>query len=241
MPDLIAILEQSPAGSWPAFIAVALAGLLMGVAPSSLPLISVVMGFVAGRQDAPSGRAWMAGLAPSVGFVVAMAMVDAAIGALFGLLGFVVVRALATHLAFTYLVIGLVLVVLGLAMLRLVRVRWPTPRRPRTTRPHSFAAGFALGVPVGLTTCPACTPIVLPILGAAASSATPWAGAALLFTFGLARGIPVMIAGSLTGSVKHVRWLAPWVVRVEAAGGIVLLFVAGYFLYLSAVYGQWLP
>lgn len=236
MPDLIAVLEQVPVLSWAAFAAVAFAGLLMGVAPSSLPLISVVTGFVAGRHDTAQVRPWASGLAPSAGFVLGMATVDAAIGAVSGLIGFAVLRALATQLALVNLLLAVILIIIGLALLRLVRVPWPTLRRPRTQKAHSFGTGFALGIPFGLATCPACTPMVLPILGAAAASGTAWAGAALLFTFGLTRGVPVLVAGTVTGSVKHVRRLAPVIPAVERAGAFVVLAASIYFLYRAAVY-----
>ena len=54
MTDLLAQFHELPAASAAAFALVAAAGLLMGVAPGSLPLLSVVVGTVAARGDSAS-------------------------------------------------------------------------------------------------------------------------------------------------------------------------------------------
>jgi len=92
---------------------------------------------------------------------------------------------------------------------------------------------FGDGIPFGLSTCPACTPMVLPVLGAAAASGEAWVGAALLFTFGVARGVPLLVAGAVTDAAMHLRHVTAWVPRIERAGGVLLLLAALYFLYQS--------
>lgn len=77
----------------------------------------------------------------------------------------------------------------------------------------SFGGAFALGLPFGFSTCPACTPMTLPILAAAAATGSLWLGAALMFAFGLARGAPLLVAAVATDLV---------------------LLAAAYFFYLSA-------
>ena len=240
MMDFTAWLEQVSPASPLAFGLVALAGLIMGVAPSSLPLFSVVMGTMAARRESgEEATKWQSLSFPS-GFVLGIASVDTVVGALFGFLGMVVIQALAGSLALTNLGIGLLLVVIGLALLRLIRV--PGLRlgvEPRTAA--SFGGGYLMGIPFGLSTCPACTPIVLPVLAAAAATGKPWLGAALPFTFGLARGLPLIVAGAATGAVKHMRKLAPLVPRIERVGGVLVLIGAAFFFYQSAVHAGLAP
>jgi cytochrome c-type biogenesis protein len=78
--------------------------------------------------------------------------------------------------------------------------------------------------------------LVLPILGAAAVSGTPWLGGVLLFVFGLTRGIPLLVVGAATGRIKAVPRLTMWVPKIERASGILLLLAAVYFLYQSAIF-----
>lgn len=244
MLDLAAWFESISATSPLAFAVVAMAGLAMGVAPSSLPLFSVIAGYVAGRSahertttgpgEPALGR--RRGLWLSSGFVLGMATVDAAIGAVFGFVGYAVVRVLAGYLALTNLLVAVVLFVLGLALLRKIRVALPVVD-PALRRTDSFPAAYTLGVPFGLAACPACTPMLLPILTAAAATGTPGWGALLLFVFGLARGLPLIIVGAATGTIPYLGRLAPWIPRIERAGGVLLLVSAIYFLYQGAIAG----
>ncbi len=213
---------------------IALAGLLVGFAPSSLPLYSVVGGYVGGQASRTRG------LLLSIGFVLGQATVDAGIGVLFGLIGLTVIITVARYLAVTNLVIAAVLAVLGLALLRQIHVVVPV-LRPTARRVDSFAAAYALGVPFGLTTCPACTPLVLPVLGAAAATGSPWLGGLLLFVFGVARGAPLVVVGAAAQAVKRVPRFTLWVPAIERAGGILLLIAAAFFLYQSAAFAGMVP
>jgi len=207
----------------------------MGVAPSSLPLASVVAGYVGGQSRGRESNKRSTGLRLSAGFVLGLATVDAAIGAFFGFLGFTIIGVLAGSLAVTNLVLAVLLVVLGLALLRKIHIVIPI-LKPRARQVNSFKAAYALGIPFGLSVCPACTPMVLPILGAAAVSGTPWLGGILLLVFGLARGIPLLVVGAATGKIKTLPRFTMWVPKIERASGVVLLLAATYFLYQSAIY-----
>jgi cytochrome c-type biogenesis protein len=214
---------------------VALAGLSMGLAPSALPLASVIAGYVSTRAVGWDDSDLRKGLLLSAGFVLGMATVDAAVGILFGFVGFAVIGALAGSLAITNLVLGALLVVVGLALLRKVHIVLPV-LRPTPRRVNSFGAAFGLGIPFGLSVCPACTPMVLPILGAAAATGTPWLGGIVLLVFGLARGIPLLIVGFMTDKVRAVPRFATWIPKIEWVSGVLLILSAVYFLYLSAMY-----
>src|SRR5262249_22113344 len=154
----------------------------------SFPLLSVAAGLAAGQGAAAPGERRIEGLWQSAGFALGIATVDAVLGALFGLVGFAVLRVLASFLALAYALLAAVLALTGLALLRVIHVVIPvlTPS-PRPTQ--SFFGSYLLGLPFGLSTCPACTPLLLPVVAAAATTADPLMGAVLMFTFGLARGI----------------------------------------------------
>jgi cytochrome c-type biogenesis protein len=98
---------------------------------------------------------------------------DAVVGALFGFAGFAVMHVLARLLAPVYALLGALLIVGGLALLRMIRVVIPV-LAPSPKRARSFAGSYMLGLPFGLSTCPACTPL-LPVI--AAATADPVLGA----------------------------------------------------------------
>ena len=61
-------------------------------------------------------------------------------------------------------------------------------------------------------------------------------GAVLVFVFGLAPGVPLVLAGAVTGAVKQMRRAAGWMPIVERSGGYLLLLAALYFVYQTAAY-----
>jgi cytochrome c-type biogenesis protein len=216
---------------------VIVAGLLVGIAPSSFALLSVAAGFAAGRSRADKPR--VAGLWLSAGFALGIATTDTVIGALFGLAGFAVMRVLASFLALAYGLLAALLIVTGLALLRLIHIAIPM-FAPSIKPARTFLDSYAVGIPFGLSTCPACTPLILPIVLAAASTADPIMGAMLMFTFGIARGIPIVVTGTVAAKVSRLRQTSTFIRWVERIGGGLVLAAAAFFLYQTARYAGWL-
>lgn len=240
MPDLEPLLANA-SGLTPVIVGlVALAGLVVGIAPSSLPLLSVATGLAAGQGAAGPLGSKTRGMWLAAGFALGMATVEALLGALFGLVGFAVLRVLARVLWLAYAVLGGVLLVTGLALLRVLHVRIPVPGA--ATRPaQTFGASYLLGIPFGLSTCPACMPLLLPVVAAAAATGDPIMGAVLLFAFGLGRGVPIVIAGTATGILAYLLRARRLVRGVELASGALILAAALYYFYRAGVYLGWLP
>jgi cytochrome c-type biogenesis protein len=239
LTDLEPLLQNVTALTPLTIALAALAGLVVGIAPSSFPLMSVAAGLAAGRGAADRAGRRVEGFWLSAGFALGIATVDAILGALFGLAGFAVLRVLTSFLAIAYGLLGVILAVTGLALLRVIHIAIPVlAPSPKPTR--TFAGSYLLGLPFGLSTCPACTPLLLPVVVAAASTADPVLGAALMFTFGLARGIPVVAAGTAAGILAHLRRTRAFIRWAERAGGVLMLAAALYFLYQAAVYAGWL-
>lgn len=208
-----------------AVVGLALAfGLLVGFAPSTLAMAPVVVGYVGGAQARSIPRA----LGLSGSFVAGMVAVDVALGALFALAGRGALRVLGAGLPLWYGLVTAVLVVLAVINLGLWRPGLPS-LAPRSRVPARPLGGFALGVPFGLVTCPACTPLLLPIALGAAATADPGYGAALLGAFALGRGLPLIALGASGRGLALVHAgarLMPW---LKGSLGVLLLVAAGYF------------
>jgi len=200
---------------------VAFAGLVVGIAPSSFPLLSVAAGLATGQGAASPNQQRVQGLKLSAGFALGIATVDAVLGALFGLMGLAVLRVLVSFLGIAYTLLAVVLTIIGLALLRVVHVVIPALTPSAKSNP-SFLGSYLLGVPFGLSTCPACTPLLLPVVGAAAFTADPFMGAILMFAFGLARGIPIVLAGTIMGALAHLQHTGPFTRWVERLGGALM-------------------
>lgn len=228
-------LETLQSMSFLAFGIVFAAGVAMGLAPSSYVLYPVIAGYVAGQEDEASRTR---GLSLSLAFVLGTATVDAALGALFGLIGGVVIQAVARYVLLWNALVAVILIVFGLALLRIFRLKWPVLKMT-WRKAHSLPGAYALGIPFGLTACPACTPMVLPMLGAAAATGTWWFGALLMFVFGVARGLPLLLIGSGTGWFARLEATTAWVPRIQVAAGWLLL-LGGAFFSFEAVRAAWI-
>lgn len=217
-----------------AFGIVFLAGLTMGLAPSSYALYPVIAGFVAGDEERSTGRGFVLSLA----FVLGTASVDAALGALFGLVGGAVIEAVARYVVAWNLIAAILLITLGLVLLRMFTVTWPVLTMT-WRKTHSVPGAYALGIPFGLTACPACTPMILPMLAAAAVTGTWWFGALLMFVFGLARGLPLLVVGTSAGLFARLKGVSRWAAKLQTAAGW-LLVLAGTFFLAQAAQAAWL-
>ncbi|MCL4711792.1 MAG: cytochrome c biogenesis protein CcdA [Pseudorhodoplanes sp.] len=218
---------------------VALAGLIVGIAPSSFPLLSVAAGLAARQSADNSGKQRIQGLWLSTGFVLGIITVDTVLGALFGLMGLAVLRILTSYLGVAYALIAVILTIIGLALLRVIHIVIPV-LAPSPSANRSFFGSYLLGLPFGLSACPACTPLLLPVVGAAALTADPVLGAALMFTFGLARGIPIVLTGTVMGALSHLRHTGAFARWIERLGGALMLAAAMYFYYQALIYAGWL-
>lgn len=235
MINLEPLMQEITALTPYAVALVALAGLIVGIAPSSFPLISVAAGMAASRGAVSSGSSRIEGLWLATGFVLGIATIDMILGALFGLAGFAVLRILASYLALSYFLLAAVLIVIGLALLRLVHIVVPTfAPSPKSAR--GFVGSYLLGLPFGLSTCPACTPLLFPVVVAAAGTASPLMGAVLMATFGLARGVPIVVAATIAGSAAHFRQTRAFTLWAERIGAALVFAAALYFLYQAALY-----
>ena len=227
------------------FLLAALAGLLVGVAPVSLPLYSAMLGGLAGRLEnampgaSPPAERWPALLAP-LGFVLGIATADAILGALFALFGTLILRVLSAYLGLLNLLLALLLLSTGLVMMRLLRIPWLRLRGSAPTG-RSVLGAYLAGIPFGLSTCPACTPLTLPVLLAAGAAGDPWSGGLLLFVFGIARGLPLLLAGGSAVGLARSAALVRMLTLVEYGAGVLLLLGGTYFLYQSAVFAGLLP
>lgn len=239
MTEIEFLLQEVTALTPFAVALVALAGLVVGIAPSSFPLISVAAGLAAGRGATTSGKRGIEGVWLSMGFALGIATVDALIGVLFGLAGFAVLRVLASFLALVYLLLAAMLAVGGLALLRAIHIVVPVIR-PSAKPATSLLGSYLLGLPFGLSTCPACTPLLLPVVAAAAATADPLMGGVLMATFGIARGIPIVLVGTVAGSLSHLRRTHRFILWAERIGGALLLAASAYFAYQAAVYAGWI-
>ena len=208
-----------------------LGGMVAGFGPCILPMLPAVFGYVTGTVAGGEGVPWRRALTLSAVFVLGMSMVFAAIGAIAGALG----RAVLIG-AWASCGVALVCLVLGLSMLGLVDIRFDALNRFLPTgRPKRRGAAGALvfGMLFGLVASPCSTPILAAIATIAAVRGSAVQGAALLFVYGLGKGVPLLALGLASGSLTKIPSLSRATGVLTKAGGVALLGVAGYLVWTA--------
>ncbi|MCZ7664839.1 MAG: cytochrome c biogenesis protein CcdA [Thermoleophilia bacterium] len=227
-----ALAQQLGAGSFgPVQLTIAFAGgLLAGFGPCVLPMMPAVFGYVTGSvaqaNAGAGGRAgYIQGLMLAGVFVLGMAAVFTGIGAIAGLLG----RAVLIS-GWAIYVVSFILVVLGLHFLGAVQL--PVERLNRRALRHTgrsdFLGALGLGVLFGLVASPCSTPVLAVIATMAAAGRSPAAGAFLLFVYGLGKGVPLLLIGLASGSMRAMRPLSRATPMFTKLGGVALIGVAAY-------------
>lgn len=233
----------------PAFIA----GILMFLAPCTLPLVPGYLGFISGAsfddlQDPTKAKLarrkiFRNGLLYVTGFTVVFVL----LGTIFGLGGI----AFAKYRIFLTQLAGAFVILFGLYMIGSTKIKWlnflnfdkhiNATKHFKPGKPMSslvFGGAFALGW----------SPCVGPLLGSvlllASTGETVLQGAFLLFIFSLGLAIPfLVVAASVGAATKYIKKLNKYLSVISIVGGIFLIFI-GYLLitnsfsaWFSFIYG----
>lgn len=220
-------------------IPVFLAGVIMFLAPCTLPLVPAYLGFISGVsakeffQAAPTASLRWAVLRNGFMYVVGFSAVFVLFGMLAGLggRGLIHWRAPLSQLG------GLFIIFFGLLLLRWLPARvlelfeqtkrpllggWLTPGHPSSS--FLFGAVFALGW------TPCVGPVLASVLLLAATTATVAEGAILLIIFSAGMAVPFLLVAATYGwslaLLRRLSWLFAWTQRLAGA----LLLVLGVLL-----------
>ena len=234
--SLGAQLTSGGLGGAAAFGIAFLGGLVAGFGPCVPPMLPAVFGYITGTvahdpdAEQPSVL-MMRGLGLSAVFVLGMSLVFATIGAVAGLLG----RALMVG-GWTYYVVAAICVVLALQMLGVISL--PIDRLNAllpTRRPERRGVIGALlfGMLFGLVASPCSTPILAAIAAIAATTGNAAKGGALLFVYGLGKGVPLLLLGVASGSLVIMRKVSSITPLLTKLGGVGLIGAAAYLVWLA--------
>jgi len=210
-----------------AYLMVFLGGVLTSLGPCNLSMVPVIMGYVGGQQDLSKAKGFRLSvlftLGSSATFVL-LGIFAALVGGLFGAKK----QALYYTVALVCFLIGGNL--LGAIKLNLDFLTRFQPRRLITT---GLSGAFLLGLAVGLTGSQCATPILAAILTYAMAKSNLPSAAALLFVYGLGRGVPIILAGTFTSVVRVLPKMERWTTLAQKAAGAVLVGVGLYFVWVA--------
>ena len=219
-------------------------GLLLAFTPCVLPMIPIVSSLVVGGRPSP-----MRALALSTAYVLPMALTYSALGVAAGLSGANVQAALQSPWLLG--AFALLFVVLAAAMFGAFELQLPAWLRDRLDRASRGQAGgtlagaATLGVLSAVLVGPCMTAPLAGALLYIGQSGDPVTGGLALFTLGLGMGIPLLLIAVFGARVLPAP--GPWMERVKAGFGFVLLGMAVYMAGRAlpapvtlALWGAWL-
>jgi cytochrome c-type biogenesis protein len=210
-----------------AFALVFLGGVLTSLGPCNLGMVPVVIGYVGGQQDLTRSKGfWLSTfftLGSAITFVI-LGMLAATVGGLFG-----------TGSKILHWLVALVCFVIGLNLLGALRLNLDFLARlqPKRVAMTGLLGALLLGLVVGLAGSQCGTPVLVAILGIVMAKGKLAYGAALLFAYGLGRGVPIILAGTFTGVVKALPAMERWTRWMERAAGVILIGVGLYFVWIA--------
>ena len=219
IPNIVAELSAL------AYVLVFLGGVLTSIGPCNLSMVPVVIGYVGGQQDLTKARGfWLSTfftLGSSITFML-LGLVAALVGGLFG-----------AERKLLYWFVALVCFLIGLNLLGALKLSFDfmTRLQPKRVAITGLIGALLLGLVVGLAGSQCGTPVLVAILGLVMAKGKVAYGATLLFTYGLGRGVPIILAGTFTGVIKALPAMQRWTRWMETAAGIVLILVGIYFVW----------
>jgi len=205
-----------------------IAGLLMFLAPCTLPLVPGFLAFLGDSKD--KRKIFVNALLYVLGFTIVFVVLGT-------IISFVSITALGSVRMIMTKVGGVLVIAFGLFMLDVIKL----PQLQKTKqfgvstlfKKGSPIAAFLLGASFAFGWSPCIGPLLASILLLASTSATVLQGAFLLFVFSLGMGVPFLILawgfGTAQSKVKKINTYMPIISKV---GGIFLV-VLGVLLFFN--------
>ncbi|WP_067562197.1 cytochrome c biogenesis CcdA family protein [Ferroacidibacillus organovorans] len=167
----------------------------------------------------------------SAAFTPGMAITSAGIGVVAALVGKELIR-LFTGYHLDQWIPATIGILMGLQLLGILKLRMPMLGRMRSTKPKTTGQALMLGLPFGFVVTPCTIPIFIIVIGVVAASANIWAGAAILVTYAIGKGVILTIV-ALTSSTLVKSFIQKWASKIEKFAGTVLILASIYLIFFQ--------
>ena len=223
------------------FPLVFLAGLLTFLAPCTLPLVPIYLGYLSGSSlsgDAPPNR-WRL-FSHALSFVAGFTLVFVI---LFGLPTTILAGVLQQYKRWITLFGGAVLILFGLHIMTIVSIPFLNVTR-RIELGKEMQPGYFRSILVGMTFAAGWTPCIGPLLGTVMTLAftEPTRALSFFFVYALGLAVPFLVtAALLTQAVGWMRRLNRYMPAVKAVSGVLMigvgiLLITGSFYVLNSYF-----
>ncbi|MBI5445273.1 MAG: thioredoxin family protein, partial [Deltaproteobacteria bacterium] len=201
-----------------------LAGLALNLTPCVYPLIPITVGFFSKQSEGKTSRTFGLALA----YVLGMSVTYSALGVFAALSGSLFGSWLQKPAVLV--VIALVVLALALSMFGLYEIQAPHFITDRTGSKAGVVGAATMGLFVGFVAAPCIGPFVLSLLTYVAQQGSAALGFGLFFTLAMGLGLPYLVLGTVSGSLKAMPRSGEWMIAVRKVFGFLLVALAAWFL-----------
>lgn len=202
-----------------------LGGLALNLTPCVYPMIPITITYFGGQAQGKKGSL----IAHSVLYIVGMAVTYSLLGVIAALTG----GLLGASLQYPPVLLGiaLVMVFLALSMFDVFELRMPAfLNRLAGGNRTGYAGTLLMGLTVGIVAAPCIGPFVFGLLTYVGNRGSAVLGFLLFFVLALGLGLPLLILGIFSGSIRRLPRSGEWMVWVRKVFGFILLAMAVFFL-----------
>lgn len=214
-------------GSLPLLFALSfLGGLVASIAPCSLAMLPIIVGYVGGYSDNKPSKTFVQMLF----FVLGTAIVFSAIGIICAITGKVFVSFAGGYFG---IVLAGIILVMGLKLMGILDFELPImiKEMPKNDGTNTFLYPVILGAIFALAGSPCSTPILAGIMAFASLSASIGQAIIMLFLFSLGQGVIIILAGFLTSHLKNWKRFYKFSDLLLKISGLLLVLAGLYIFY----------
>jgi cytochrome c-type biogenesis protein len=211
-----------------AFGASYLGGVIATCSPCILASIPLVIGFVGGYAGGNKRQAFVYFLT----FLVGLAMVMSALGAMAALMG----TMFGDVGPYWYFFVAAILMVMGLQLAGVLKLKLGGDTQRFLPQRTGLIGALILGALFGLVLSPCASPVLAVILTLAAVQGHVAYGSTLLFAYALGQGTLIILAGTFTGVINNFLQSrgAQTGARIQQVAGC-LIFFAGAYIFFQGI------
>lgn len=198
-------------------------GLLLNLTPCVYPMIPITVGYFGNRK----ATSWQSSLFDALLYVLGMALIYTLLGAMAGLTGRMLGRALQSPLIQGSL--ALVMVFMAASMFGFFDLSFSKSMETRLRRFADGLGTFGMGMTLGVAAAPCLAPATVGLLGYVGNEGSLILGSSLFFTLSLGLGLPYLFLAVFSGFLHRLPDSGRWFQWIEKLLGHLLLGVALYF------------
>jgi cytochrome c-type biogenesis protein len=205
-----------------------LGGVIATCSPCILASIPLVIGFVGGYAGGNKKQAFIYSLT----FVVGLALVMSALGAMAALMG----TMFGDVGPYWYFIVAVILMVMGLQLTGVLKLKLGGNAQRFIPQRTGLMGALILGMLFGLVLSPCASPVLAVILTVAAVQGEVAYGSTLLFAYALGQGTLIILAGTFTGVINNFLQSrgAQAGARIQQVAGC-LIFFAGAYMFFQGI------